>query len=61
MEKGQKGMQSEARGQEREARLESKSKRGRRGQAAPFIMGKAYLAVARELWGWNLDKIPGAI
>ena len=27
--------------------LGSKSKRGRRGQAAPFIVGQAYLAVAR--------------
>ena len=31
----------------REEQVGSKSKRGRRGQAAPFIVGQAYLAVAR--------------
>ena len=28
-------------------REESKTKKGRRGQEAPFIVGQAYLAVAR--------------
>jgi hypothetical protein len=32
---------------EQEARERSRSKRERRGQAAPFIVGQAYLAVAR--------------
>lgn len=32
---------------EQEARERSRSKRGRRGQAAPFIVGHAYLTVAR--------------
>jgi hypothetical protein len=31
----------------REKKAGSMSKRGRRGQAAPFIVGQAYLAVAR--------------
>jgi hypothetical protein len=37
----------------REGEQEGKSKRvrGRRGQAAPFIVGQAYLAVARKLRG----------
>ena len=35
-----------ARGQERE-RERGKRKRGRRGQAAPFIVGQAYLAFVR--------------
>jgi len=29
----------------------------RRGQAAPFIVSQANLAVARQLWGWSLDRI----
>lgn len=32
---------------EREKQAGSRSKRGRRGQAAPFTVGQAYLAVAR--------------
>jgi hypothetical protein len=35
-----------ARRQEREARIRE-SKKGRREQAAPFIVGQAYLTVAR--------------
>ena len=30
--------------------------RERRGQAAPFRVGQAYLAVARQL-GWSLDRM----
>ena len=42
-----KGM-GERRGERgQEARERSRSKRERRGQAAPFIVGQAYLAVAR--------------
>ena len=38
----------EANGERGEARgLENKNKRERRGQAAPFTVGQAYLAVAR--------------
>jgi hypothetical protein len=32
---------------EREARVRSRCKRGRKGQAALFIVGQVYLAVAR--------------
>jgi hypothetical protein len=39
-----------ARGQSKKTR-DQESKRGRRGQAAPFIVGQDYLAVARYLWG----------
>ena len=47
MERGGKGMgkgQGDRTGARRE---EQEGKRGRRGQAAPFIVGQAYLAVAR--------------
>ena len=43
MERG--GREMGAKGQE--ARERSRSKRGRRGQAAPFIVGHAYLTVAK--------------
>ena len=33
--------------QEKERAREKESKRARRGQAVPFIVGQAYLAVAR--------------
>jgi hypothetical protein len=45
MEKGM-GREGE-RGKETKQEQERKSKRVRRGQAAPFIVGQAYLAVAR--------------
>jgi hypothetical protein len=52
-ERGHKG----ARGK-REARERQESKRERKGQAAPFILGQSYLAVARLLWGWSPDRTP---
>jgi hypothetical protein len=43
---GKKGGREEPK-RAREKQEGSKNKRGRRGQAAPFIVGQAYLAVAR--------------
>jgi hypothetical protein len=48
-EQGSKGKSNRTRG-----------KREKIEQAAPFIVGWAYLAVTRELWGWSPDRIPGA-
>jgi hypothetical protein len=45
-----RGVKREAeaeRGGKGRAREQERSKRGRRGQAAPFIVGQAYLAIAR--------------
>jgi hypothetical protein len=42
-----KGRGMGGRGKRTEKELEGKSKRERRGQAAPFILSRAYLAVAR--------------
>ena len=39
-------------------RERGKIKRVRRGQAVSLIVGQAYLAAARELWGWSPDRIP---
>ena len=44
VERGGEGMGRE---EEQEARERCSSKRGRRDQAAPFIVGQDYLAVAR--------------
>jgi hypothetical protein len=48
---GKQGGKSQERGK-------SLRERERRGQATPFIVGQAYLAVARQLWGWSPDRIP---
>ena len=47
---GRDGEQEEARGSKRTRGKREKQEKGR-GQAAPFIVGEAYLAVVRELWG----------
>ena len=39
--------EGEAKEREERERRERGEERGKRGQAAPFIMGQAYLAVAR--------------
>ena len=51
MEEGER-----ARSWSKRRREDSRSKRVRRGQAAPFIVSQALLAVARQLWG--LEKTP---
>jgi hypothetical protein len=47
MERGGRGEGGEEPKRAKEKQAGSKSKRGRRGQAAPFIVGQAYLAIAR--------------
>jgi hypothetical protein len=51
VERGRKGVRREEKGSEGQERQESKTdeRRGERerGQAAPFILGQAYLAPAR--------------
>ena len=48
MERGKKGMGREGeQGGKRQGREAGVRERARRGQAAPFIVGQAYLAVAR--------------
>jgi hypothetical protein len=41
------GRREGGREEPKRAREKQENKRGRRGQAAPFIVGQAYLAVAR--------------
>ena len=50
------------RGTSRKQEYESKrGKRERRGQVAPFIVGQAYLAVARQLWVEHTWQLPGTV
>ena len=44
-------------GRGREQKGKSKSKRERRGQAALFMVGQSYLAIARITEGWSLDRM----
>ena len=50
-EGGREGGEGEQESRGKEEKREQESKRERRGQAAPFIVGQAYLAAARNCGG----------
>lgn len=45
------GTGGEGRAREQEPKRARQEQGGEEGQAAPFIVGQAYLTAARELWG----------
>jgi hypothetical protein len=50
-EVGERNREGGGREEHKKAREKQESKRARREQATLFIVGQAYLAVARQLWG----------